>query len=72
MASNTASPVRKQGRIKGFFKGVMTELKKVHWPSKKQVAVYTGVVIVTVLVVAIAVSLVDGGLSFLFNLALNR
>jgi preprotein translocase subunit SecE len=71
MAANSSNTKRK-GTIKDFFKGVITELKKVHWPSRKQVSVYTGVVIVTVLLVAVVVSAVDFGLSSLLGLVIER
>lgn len=58
-------------RLKNYFKGVIRELKKVHWPDKKQVAIYTGVVIGTVLACAIVISLLDTVLSFLFGLILK-
>ena len=35
-------------RLGRWFRLVRGELKKVHWPSKKEVAIYTGVVIVAV------------------------
>lgn len=71
MATNNANPKQK-GRIKNFFKGVITELKKVHWPTRRQVTVYTGVVITFVLVFAVAISIVDFGLSSLVGLVINR
>lgn len=62
-ASQAANPnpkkPKKKGRIKNFFKGVWAELKKVHWPSKKQLVTYTGVVILAVVVLAGAISLFD-------------
>lgn len=59
----TAKQAKAVGGLKVFFRGVWAELKKVHWPSRKQVATYTGVVIITVLIVAAVISLVDSGLS---------
>lgn len=58
-----ARQAKAAGGLKAFFRGVWAELKKVHWPSRKQVATYTGVVIITVLLVAVVISLVDSGLS---------
>ena len=46
-------------RLKGFFRGVWSELKKVHWPDRKQLITYTGVVVVFVLVVSLAISALD-------------
>ena len=46
-------------RVKRFFKDIRGELKKVAWPSKKQVINNTIVVIVVVLISSIGISLVD-------------
>ena len=64
---NNGNTKKKNGRAKAFFKGVLAELKKVHWPSKKQLASYTGVVIFTVAVMAIAISIFDWGISAVFE-----
>lgn len=39
-------------RTKKFFKGVLNELKKVHWPNRREVMIYTVVVLVAVLLMA--------------------
>jgi preprotein translocase subunit SecE len=59
-------------RIKAFFRGVWSELKKVHWPDRKQLITYTSVVVVFVLAVSLAISALDGVFSFLLGLLLNR
>lgn len=46
-----------------LFKGMMGELKKVTWPTKKEVAVYTTVVVATV----IAFTLIIGAYDFLLS-----
>ena len=46
-------------RIKKFFKDVRNELRKVNWPTRKELTVYTGVVLVTVFIVATFVGVVD-------------
>jgi len=65
--NNARTSRRRPGRMKGFFKGVWSELKKVHWPTKKQLATYTGVVIFAVLIMAIAISVFDLAISSLFE-----
>lgn len=73
MAANKVAVANKKARadrIKNFFKGVISELKKVHWPSKKQIVVYTGVVIIAVLLLSTAITVVDSILSFLLNFIL--
>jgi len=46
-----------------YFRGVLSELKKVHWPSRRQLFTYTGVVFFAVAIVSIMMWIVDGGLS---------
>ncbi len=75
MAAAKAMDPNKKGKtvakVKGFFKGAWIELKKVHWPAKKQIAVYTGVVIATVFAASIVISVVDSILSFLLGFLLK-
>ena len=53
------------GRIAGAFKNMASELKKVAWPSKKDLINYSVVVIAFVVALAIIVGLLDTGSSFL-------
>ena len=69
-AGNTSQKKKKTG-VKGFFRGVWSELKKVHWPSRKQLVTYTCVVIVTVLVLSLAISAMDWAVSSLFRLVIK-
>lgn len=64
---NDKAPKKKNGKAKAFFKGVLAELKKVHWPTKKQLVSYTGVVVFTVAVMAAAISIFDWGISAVFE-----
>ncbi|MBR2783802.1 MAG: preprotein translocase subunit SecE [Firmicutes bacterium] len=57
--------------MKTFFKGVWSELKKVHWPEKKQIINYTGIVLATCLAFALVISLFDWVVSSLLNLVLS-
>ena len=52
--------------INRFFRNVTAELKKVNWPSRKELITYTIVVIITVLVVSAIISTWDAILSFIF------
>lgn len=51
--------VKNMSKITSFFKESRQELKKVVWPSKEQVAVSTRVVIISVIVFALTLGLVD-------------
>lgn len=61
---------KKEARLQGiqkFFRNVTAELKKVNWPSRKELITYTIVVIVTVLAVAFVVTIWDWILTFTFK-----
>ncbi len=47
------------GKLKQFFREVRAELKKVNWPNLNEIASYTLVVIVAVLVVALFIGGID-------------
>jgi len=55
-----------------FFKGVKTEMKKVVWPTRKELVSYTGVVVFTCVVFALGIWALDtifnGALKLLFNI----
>ena len=58
---------KQKGKLKNAWKGFRSEIKKVVWPSWKQVLKGTGVVLVIVAVCAIAL----GGLDWTFNKAME-
>jgi len=69
-------PVVKKEKInyleeaKKYFKSVYNELKKVHWPTRREVLVYTGVVLVSVLIIGIIIWIFDSLLSRLMQFIL--
>jgi preprotein translocase subunit SecE len=58
-------------KVKGFFKEVKIEIKKVVFPSRDELMGSTWVVIITVLVISIFLGLVDLSLSRLVGIALR-
>ena len=46
----------------------MNELKKVHWPTKKELITYTEVVIATVAIIAAGIWVIDSVISAVFGL----
>jgi len=48
-------------RISGFFREVVSELRKVIWPTRKELLTYTGVVIAFVTVMTTIVAVLDYG-----------
>ena len=59
------------GRISGAFKNMVAELKKVAWPSKKDLVNYSLVVIGFVVVLAVIVGLLDTVSSSLVKLLIQ-
>ncbi len=54
-------------RVKRFVKGVWSELKKVHWPDRKTLLIYTGVVLAATILVAALIWIADSFLSLLLG-----
>lgn len=52
---------KKKGGLKEYFKGVKLEMKKVVWPTKKELGSFTAVVLVTCIVSALVFWAVDTG-----------
>ena len=50
---------KKKGKIKEAWRGFKSEVKKVVWPSWKQVLKNTGIVLVVVLICAIIIGALD-------------
>ncbi len=63
--------VRAAKAVGTYFRELKSELKKVVWPSGKQVRNNTMIVLVAVILVGVLVALLDLGFSALFNLFLK-
>ena len=57
-------------RTKRNLKMSFNEFKKVHWPTKTELLTYTGVVLLSVAVIALMIWVVDSALGALFGLIL--
>ena len=57
--NHPAKKEKKKGRIKNAWKGFRSELKKIVWPTWKQVLKNTGIVLVIVVVCALAILSLD-------------
>lgn len=55
------------GNIGSFFKNVISEMRKVSWPKRKELTRYTIVVLSTVIFMALFFALIDSGISELFR-----
>ncbi|MGI9860687.1 preprotein translocase subunit SecE [Moorella naiadis] len=72
VAKPTANKVAFSERVTRFLKGSWAELKKVHWPSRRELGTYTAVVLVAVLIVAVLLSIFDSAFSFLLSKLILR
>ena len=58
-------------RIIKFFKEVFYELKKVTWPTKKEIKINTLTVLMITLVAAVMIGLLDWGMGTLYRLVIQ-
>lgn len=63
--------VKKRPSIKEYFKGVRTEIRKVIWPTRKELVSYTGVVIMTCFAFALVFWAFDSAFLALLKAVLN-
>lgn len=61
----------KKGRISSYLKSVKAEMKKVVWPTKKELFNYTGVVILISGIISLIVYLLDIGIHRVLALFIN-
>ena len=54
-------------KIIGFFEDILKEMKKVSWPKKEELKDSTVIVVVTMVVFAVFVFLIDKGISELLK-----
>ncbi|OPJ54909.1 preprotein translocase subunit SecE [Alkalithermobacter paradoxus] len=54
-----------------FLISTKSELKKVHWPNKKELTNYTTVVLASCLVMALLIWAIDSGIGYLLKLILR-
>lgn len=59
------------GRIASAFKNMVAELKKVSWPTRKELINYSVLVLVFVVAMAVLIGLLDLGSSALVQLLVN-
>jgi preprotein translocase subunit SecE len=59
-------------KVRDFFESVWKELKRVSWPTKKEVYGTTLVVVVTILIFAVYLGIVDLVLAFIQKSVLLR
>lgn len=57
----------RMANVGGFFKNVMSEMRKVSWPRRKELTKYTVIVLATVVAAAVFFAVVDLVISELFR-----
>ena len=67
MAVSDMTNVKKINGVSLFFREVKVELKKVTWPTKKQLIAYTVVVFITVFMIATLIWVIDSFFSVAFR-----
>lgn len=58
-------------RTKRYFRSMVHEMKKVHWPSRRDAAVYTAVVVIACAFVSVLIWIMDLGIGSLLNLIIK-
>ena len=66
-----AQQPKKKTSVKDYFKGIRIEMKKVVWPTKKELGSYTAVVVLTCAFFALAFWAIDSGFLALLKAVLN-
>lgn len=69
-------PVRKEGAgrledARKYIRSVINEMKKVHWPTRRETITYTSVVLVAVIIVGALIWIFDSLLSRLLQLIIT-
>ena len=62
---------KKRGRIRGWFREIRSELKKISWPTIRKVVAKTGIVLAVVLFFLVVVYACDSLLALLFRLLIG-
>jgi preprotein translocase subunit SecE len=66
-----AANKKPRGSIKDYFKGIKTEVKKVVWPTRKELFSYTGVVLFACVLLALGIWVVDSAFLASLKYVLN-
>ncbi|MCF6464400.1 preprotein translocase subunit SecE [Clostridium sp. Cult2] len=67
----SAQTSTRKGKISTYFKGVKAEMRKVLWPSKKELTNYTAMVILISIIVGLVVWVLDLGIHRILSLIIK-
>lgn len=70
-AAKAPEKEKKKGRIKKYFRDLKSEIKKVVWPSKKQVVNNTGIVMTVMVITGLFLFAIDSGLAAVIKALLS-
>jgi preprotein translocase subunit SecE len=71
MAAQETATQTNTSRWKKFLREVKAELKKVTWPNKSELISYTGIVFVTVIVIAALIWVIDASFTQLLKVIMK-
>lgn len=72
MAAQETAIQTNMPRWKKFFREVRAELKKVTWPTKNELISYTGIVFISVVLVAVLIWIIDAALAKVLELIIKQ
>ncbi|MEW5921252.1 MAG: preprotein translocase subunit SecE [Bacillota bacterium] len=58
-------------KIQRYVHDIKIELKKVNWPSKRELSVFTGVVLIAILIIGVFFWILDTGFTAVLRLILQ-
>lgn len=67
----TAAQKKQRASMKEYFKGIKTEMKKVVWPTRKELISFTGVVLFICVVLGLGIWAVDSAFLASLKYVLN-
>lgn len=66
-----AAPKKQRASLKEYFKGIKTEIKKVVWPTRKELISYTGVVLFVCVILSLGIWAFDSAFLASLKYVLN-
>jgi preprotein translocase subunit SecE len=58
-------------KVQRFFHDVRIELKKVNWPTRRELLLFTGIVIIVILIIGVFFWILDSGLTAILRLIIG-
>jgi preprotein translocase subunit SecE len=65
------APKKPRASLKDYFKGIRTEVKKVVWPTRKELVSFTGVVLFACVILSLGIWVVDSAFLASLKYVLN-